>query len=191
MQIFTLNEWEVVSHALVLDRAQPVSVAEAELFSKIRSAYDSCLDMDQIRASDVSTLRALIAFIGENNNKTSSLSNSFMLLQSMGIESIISRTVEPDDKDPIKTVIKLAPSRSLGLPAAELYRNQTVLNMYREVILKVMPAVIGAEPSSLESYEAIVELESAIVNILPPRELLDNITVSAPTYQFWLNLIVL
>jgi endothelin-converting enzyme len=176
-------------------------------FNKLKTAYDACLDLDSILMVGADPLVKVLSKIkdtfpvgrtGELYNRSADNKDNFtfketlVLLQSMEIVSLIHPRADPDDRDPNAIVVFIAPPKTIGLPARELYTSRKILKRYRAIVSKVMSGLLQNSKYLELDFGSIVDFETALATYLPPLEDQEDVTVRKllPVIELALTIVV-
>ena len=143
------------------------SSAKSDIFNKLKAAYDSCMDEDQIKAAGstplLSVLEEIEAHFPANQPHTSTigfpklldqaqkgllfqgetqLSRTVAFLREIGVTAILSLSVGADDKDPDNVVVSVNAPRQPGLPSKEYYKDPQLVAQYGQVIGQVLEGLL-------------------------------------------------
>ncbi|KAI9825753.1 MAG: hypothetical protein M1819_000471 [Sarea resinae] len=150
--IMNENSQTLLRH--VLERPYPA--AERSNFVKLKDAYDACMNEDAIKEIGLNPLTGIVDKIddllnsekSQGTSEAGNVSNVILYLTGIGVEALASIDVGPDDKDPDTIVISLSGPGSLGLPSKEYYEDEEVLAKHKDVVDKVITAVLDVKKSS-------------------------------------------
>lgn len=193
----------------------PDKSAESRVFQKLKNAYSACLDEERLREKGPEPLLEVLQKIetlfpaqrphgsgafplmlhqaqkGLKYDGENQLSTTVAYLITIGVESLVSFQVGPDDRDPDSVVLMLSAPRRPGLPSKEYYDNVDVLASYAETIGSVLEALLReAAPnttvseslskrittSSEKLVAALIDFESRLAAATPTEEEAEDVT---------------
>lgn len=139
------------------------SSAKSEIFDKLQSAYDSCMDEDQIKTVASGPLLSVLKNIEEyfpaeppqqplenpprwlgnaqealGVDKLNQLSKTVSYLMSIGVTAILSLGVGADDKDPDTVIVSVNAPRQPGLPTKQYYKDPLLVAKYAQMVVQVL-----------------------------------------------------
>ncbi|RKF76155.1 Endothelin-converting enzyme 1 [Golovinomyces cichoracearum] len=178
--------YQNVSKVLSLESSPNARSADKEIFNKIKTAYDVCMNISTIRNQGIKPLVEVIrqiidlfpvteSDIRKNEPLTASdemeLSEALIFLQKLGIDSLLLLGPTADDKNPDTVVIQAFPPLNIGLPAKDYYESTSVLQKYTAALTQVF--------NNLESelWQSNSNLDS-----LKSKKKKDKLKESIPTY---------
>ena len=147
-------------------RIDPDKSSESAIFSKLKNAYDACLNEERLRHLGSEPLLEILQKIeklfpakrphdfelfansalepqkGLMDNTENQLSTAVAYLISIDVEALVSFQVGADDKDPDTVVLSLNAPRRPGLPSKEYYKDMDVLVNYARTIGQVLEALL-------------------------------------------------
>ncbi|POS86146.1 hypothetical protein EPUL_003660 [Erysiphe pulchra] len=138
-------------HTKVAGTDTSVSIDE-ENFTKLRSAYDACMDESKIKKEGVEPLKKVIQQIMNlfpvaasnvferiplTTDDEKQLSESMIFFEKLGIASLISLSAGTDDKNPDLVVVKASPPSMIGLPAKNYYEDESVTQKYNITLAQI------------------------------------------------------
>ena len=143
------------------------SSAKKEIFDKLQSAYDSCMDEGRIKAAGSGPLLAVLKQIEDHfpaakpqslfengpgfpkeaqkslsSERRHQLPETVSYLNSIGVTAIISLGVGADDKDPDTVVVSVNAPRQPGLPSKQYYKDPLTVAKYGQVIGQVLEGLL-------------------------------------------------
>ena len=187
----TISEASQLLLRHILEAAAPPSNETADLdnFSKIKTAYDACLDESAIKALGPAPLTNLLRQVtelypgGAGKRRRAEAANAtdiaitLRFLKQYKIEPFLSVYTSPDDKIPDNMVAYAAPA-GLTLPNKERYQEATLFNKLKDTIAKVLPALLPGHTFTNATLSGVADFEKNLATIYPERKDLLDITVS-------------
>lgn len=154
-------------------------------FDKMKAAYDACMDEEAIKKEGLKPMLKIINEVKElfplslsditiNDER---LQTAILYLYRLQITAIIAPYTSADDKDPDRVVVSITPPQRFGLPATELYKDDTVVTKYKNVISDVFNALFPALQAA-SIGDAIVAFEKKLAAAAPREEDRNDVTVS-------------
>lgn len=149
------------------EKFEAQSSAKKDIFDKLKDAYDSCMDEDQIKAAKATPLLLVLKEIearfpaakpqksldefpklldnaqkGFHYPSENQLSRTVAYLNGIGVTAILSFGVGADDKDPDTVVVSVNAPRQPGLSSKEYYKDPVVVERYGQVIGQVLERLL-------------------------------------------------
>lgn len=143
------------------------SSAKKDIFTKLKDAYDSCMDIDQIKEAGSAPLLSVLKEIeslfpaihtqnfedgfpqlrndeqhGMLYGGSNQLSRTISYLNDIGVTAIIALGAGADDKDPDNIVVSVNAPRQPGLPSKQSYKDPQLLIEYGKVIGQVLESLL-------------------------------------------------
>lgn len=171
-------------------------------FEKLKTAYDACLDEDTIKKEGTKPLLEILHQVSDMFpvKKTTSgsaplfkaedsdaLSGTMTFLYNLGLSPLLSIGAGADDKDPDTVVVQVSPSRRIGLPAKDYYKDDKVVQKYTDTIASIFENLENsnatnskfvAKGNAAEYAHNLVRFESILAAASPDAEDADDVTVS-------------
>lgn len=166
------------------------SEADKEIFEKLQSFYDSCMNEERLKEIGSAPLLTILRDIRElypvesqheaekagcsscmgaqqllsNSSKTDrELSETMIYLASIGVTSLIDISVGADDKDPDVVVPSITAPRSPGLPSKEYYQDTKLVERYGKVIGQVLEALLKEATSEIPASSSLFTYSAELV----------------------------
>jgi endothelin-converting enzyme len=135
---------------------------------------------------------ATVFSVTPQNHATEDVAGSINLLARLGVSALVAFGTGADDKDPDEVVVQVASPNSIGLPAKDYYKDDSVLKSYEATIAEVLEAVhpvpkhgsSNADSSWMQFDQIkvyaheVVELEKKLAAASPDAEDRDDVDVS-------------
>ena len=143
------------------------SSARKNIFNKLKDAYDSCLNVDQIEAAGSTPLLLVLKEIeshfpvahsqkfedvfpqlrssqqqGLLYEGSNQLSKTIAYLKGIEVTAIVDLGVSADDMDPDTTVVSVNAPRRPGLPSKQYYKDPELVSEYGQVIGQVLEGLL-------------------------------------------------
>lgn len=148
----------------------------------MKSAYDACLNEDQIKKAGVAPLMHILDEIKKTfplatnrGSDSNSLSDVITLLARYGITTLVGAVTGADDTDPDTVVVAVSAPYSIGLPSKERYEDDQLVEKYRQVAIEVLTALYPDQDKA--SFSKIIDLEKKLAAASPANEDRDDVTV--------------
>lgn len=160
-----------------------MKLADEENFDKMKAAYDTCLNEDQIKRVGEAPLLQFLdevkkTYPAQSTEGSSShaLSDIIALFTEYGIPSLVSVGTGADARDPDTVVVTVSAPKRFGLPSKEHYEDEKLVEKYRAFAIKVLS---GFYPNHHDkaSFGKIVDLEKKLVVASPDSEDRRDVTV--------------
>ncbi|OJI99980.1 hypothetical protein ASPVEDRAFT_39363 [Aspergillus versicolor CBS 583.65] len=166
----------------LLETSSPSDPADSDIFDKLKSGYNACLDEDRAKKRGNEPLEKLLQDFekiysldsGSEGSETS-LTDAVLHLIKSGVRALVESSVGPDDRDPDNVVLFVTPPRNIGLPAREYYNDTQTVSDYTTVVEKVLGAFVKHKKKSHLSKD-VVEFESKLANVTPTTQSQEDIT---------------
>lgn len=157
--------------------------ADENNFDKMKTAYDACMNEEQIKRNGARPLLDVLDEIKRiypvTTSATHDLKNTILLLAEFGITSLVGADTGADDTDPDSVVVSVAAPYSFGLPSKERYLDDKLVEKYRDVAVEVLSALYPEQDKS--SFSKIVDLEKKLAAASPDSEDRDDVIVCLKT----------
>jgi len=153
--------------------------ADEENFDKMRSAYDACLDEDEIKNIGVEPLLRVLekikkTFPIDSKGSLHTTKDVLLLLARYGVTGLVTTGAGADDKDPNTVVVSVGAPWSFGLPSKERYEDKNLVEKYRGVTLEVLKALYPDQDTI--SFSRIIDLEKKLAAASPSEEDREDVT---------------
>jgi len=153
--------------------------ADEENFDKMRSAYDACLDEDEIKNIGVEPLLRVLekikkTFPIDSKGSLHTTKDVLLLLARYGVTGLVTTGAGADDKDPDTVVVSVGAPWSFGLPSKERYEDKNLVEKYRGVTLEVLKALYPDQDTI--SFSRIIDLEKKLAAASPSEEDREDVT---------------
>ncbi|KAL5114546.1 hypothetical protein ACEQ8H_007579 [Pleosporales sp. CAS-2024a] len=155
--------------------------ADKENFDKMKTAYQACLNEDQIKSVGAKPLMDVLEEIKKVYPVTASgasdehaLKDTILVLAKHGITSFVSTGTGADDTDPDTVVVSVAAPYSFGLPSKERYQDPKLVDKYRDVAIQVLSALYPKD--LVDTLGKIVDLEMALAAASPDSADREDVT---------------
>jgi endothelin-converting enzyme len=156
--------------------------ADEKNFDKMKTAYDACLNEDQIKHNGARPLLDVLDQIKTaypvtlQGTDVHDLKDTILLLAELGITSMVGVGTGADDTDPDSVVVSVAAPYSFGLPSKERYLDSKLVEEYRDVAVNVLSALYPKQ--DVDSFGKVIDLEKKLAAASPDSEDRDDVTVS-------------
>jgi endothelin-converting enzyme len=110
-------------------------------------------------------------------NEGDNLVDAILYLAKLGVTALVSPGTGADDTDPDTVVVSVSPPYRIGLPAKELYTDESVVKKYENAITEVFSALYPAQILKAADVHGVVELEKKLASASPDAEDRDDVTV--------------
>jgi endothelin-converting enzyme len=111
-------------------------------------------------------------------NEGDALIDTILYLAKLGVTALVSPGTGADDTDPDTVVVSVSPPYRIGLPAKELYTDESVVKKYEDAITQVISALYPTQGLKAADVHGLVELEKKLASASPDAEDRDDVTVS-------------
>jgi endothelin-converting enzyme len=155
--------------------------ADEKNFDKMKTAYDACLNEDQIKHNGAKPLLEVMGQIKKvypvtrQGSDAHDLKDTILLLAELGITSMVAVGTGADDTDPDSVVVSVAAPYSFGLPSKERYLDSKLVEQYRDVAVNVLSALYPKQ--DVDSFGKVIDLEKKLAAASPDSEDRDDVTV--------------
>ncbi|KAG0169632.1 hypothetical protein DFQ28_003819 [Apophysomyces sp. BC1034] len=163
----------------------PDAIVDRQLFSKLTTFYQSCMNVDQINQRGISPiyplLRTIRQYLPQNyfNRECfdhDGLSQAISYLGQHDIWPLFKMVVGPDAETERESVLMLL--GDIGLPSYEQYNNQDIVDTYTEVVTEILESVFSKDTgefgwkqwSPVATARRIVEFEKLVVDTMSTTE---------------------
>lgn len=147
--------------------------ADEQNFDKMKTAYDACLNEEQI--ATVGPKPLLKALKDVKKAHAHSIKDAILLLAEYGISGLVSVGTGADDTDPDAVVVSVSAPYSFGLPSKERYEDDKLVEKYRGVAVEVLSALYP--DAKQDTFAKIIDLEKKLAAASPASEDRDDVTV--------------
>ncbi|KAF2819217.1 zincin [Ophiobolus disseminans] len=149
--------------------------ADQENFDKMKAAYDTCLDEDQIKNIGAAPLLQFLDEIkkayptqGTEGSSSHALSEPITLLTKYGIPNLVAVGTGADARDPDTVIVTLSAPSRFGL-SKQHYENEMLVEKYRAVTIKLLSGFYP-DHQNKASFGKIVDLEKRLAAASPDSE---------------------
>lgn len=154
--------------------------ADQENFDKMKSAYDACLNEDQVMKAGAAPLLQVLEEIKKvfpitNDANPQELSDVITLLAKYGVPSLVAAGTGADDTNPDTVVVSVAAPYSFGLPSKERYEDDKLVETYRQVTIETLAGLYPDADKA--SFGKIIDLEKRLAAASPSSEDREDVTV--------------
>ncbi|KAH8695544.1 endothelin-converting enzyme [Talaromyces proteolyticus] len=165
-------------------KEETLSPADKDNFKKLKSAYDSCIDVEALKQRGTTPLDDLLHEIekiysihGEQTQEK--LTDAITFLLRAGVPAFTELFVSPDDRDPDSVVVFVTPPREIGLPAREYYNNTQTVKDYTRVVSSILSNFQSSERGGLSPLRLamnVVLLEKKLADATPDTQAQEDVT---------------
>ncbi|KAL4782410.1 hypothetical protein BJX76DRAFT_332717 [Aspergillus varians] len=166
----------------LLESSEPSDPDDSDIFEKLKSGYQACLDEDTIKKRGLEPLEKLLedfekiySLDSASEGSETELTDAVLYLLKSGVRTLVSLSVAPDDRDPDNVVIFVTPPRRIGLPAIEYYNDTQTVSDYTTVVEKVLGGFFESRKKS-KLIKDVVELESRLASKTPDTATQEDVT---------------
>jgi endothelin-converting enzyme len=156
--------------------------ADEENFDKMNTAYNACLNEDQIKRAGAEPLIRVLEEIKRAYPVTTvagtepqELSDVITLLSKYGVPSLVSAGTGADDTDPDTVIVAVSAPYSFGLPSKERYKDDKLVEKYRQVAIDTLAGLYPDADKAL--FSKIIDLEKKLAAASPSSEDREDVTV--------------
>jgi len=153
-------------------------------FDKMKDAYDACMDESKIAEIGAAPLIEVVDHVKDlfpanaaATTRNDQLHGAVLYMYQLGITALIAPFTSADDKDPDTVVVAITPPQAFGLPAKELYHDDTIFEKYKAVITDVLGGLLPGL-SSKSVGDDVAEFEKKLARAAPKEEDANDVTVS-------------
>ena len=175
--------------------------ADSDNFSKLKAAYNACMDQNTIKTIGLAPLRKIVDKVKEfypaghqvDQVDQASFSSQRPLvkpeedltavlekLSSIGIEALVNAYVGADDRDPDKTILTFSPPYSPGLPSIEYYDDKDIVSRYTDVATVVLNNSAFREVAGYEDtgklVKEMIDFETKLAKVSPTTQQQQDVT---------------
>ncbi|CZT52630.1 related to endothelin-converting enzyme 1 [Rhynchosporium secalis] len=130
-----------------------LSSVDQDNFDKLKAAYGACMDEDTIKKVGAKPLLDILHQVADmfpvkesafrrrtpiSTKDSEDMASTLLFLTKLGVPALVSLGAGADDKDPDSVAVQASPPWSIGLPAKELYSDDTVTKKYEDTIAQVL-----------------------------------------------------
>ncbi len=148
---------------------------DEENFDKMKAAYESCLDEDEIKSVGAEPLLQILRGLQSSKGETS-INDMLRYLAKYGVDALVATGTGADDTDPDTVVVSVGAPWRIGLPSKERYEDDELVEKYRNVVVEVLDALFP--DWNTEYTPKIVDLEKKLAAASPSEEEREDVTVS-------------
>jgi endothelin-converting enzyme len=129
------------------------SSIDKDNFSKLKAAYDACMDEEAVQQKGIEPLQKLLHQVADMfpvkesafQERTAlvpkdeeDLADTMLFLANIGVPSLVACGAGADDKDPDVVVVQCSPPYRVGLPAKDYYSDDDVVQKYQKTLAQVL-----------------------------------------------------
>lgn len=152
------------------------SRADKDNFAKIQDAYNVCMNYTAIEDEGLSVLSAFVETVvdvfpatgesggNETRDYSKELGETFVLFESLGIETAQRFLQKPNEIDPDEVVLVIIPPSTVDIPSTE----EGILE-YLDIAAALLAAVHPAKPTVKEAYAlmtSVITLQAEMLKVL-------------------------
>jgi endothelin-converting enzyme len=113
---------------------------------------------------------------------SSTLSETVLFLQKLGVSALVSTGAGADDTDPDTVVVQVSSPWRIGLPAKDYYKDKDVVAKYEAAFMAVLGALYP--DSEVGKAEGLLEFEKRLAAASPDAEDQNDVTVGLHVSTF-------
>ncbi|KAG9244303.1 peptidase family M13 [Calycina marina] len=161
--------------------------ADQENFSKLKAAYDACIDEGTIKSKGIKPLEVILHKVAHlypakrSGSQSEGLADMMVFLTDLGVTSFLSIGAEADSKDPDVVIVSLGAPYEIGLPAKEYYEDEGVVAKYEQMLVNIFENMQSADYKGANASSVahnIVVLEKRLAAASPDASDLSDITLT-------------
>lgn len=159
----------------------------------MQETYNSCMNETVLQKVGVAPLVSLIDQVAASfpvaeggsgdepvqESDYTALSDTILLLEKIGVGSLVGLSVGADDKNPDVVIVQAYPA-GLTLPSPEYYQDNDTIATYQAMLGEVFGALLpsnSSKASAKQLAQSVIDFEKKVAEITPPPEDQSDVTV--------------